>query len=144
MAAVDSKNTLKKRIYKRRKRKTLNLIVIFTITMVVNYFFVNNVYDWADRNMDYSVIISLFFARYSIFLISTGEIVKIENSRLIVLLVGAISALSVISFVRDLFSGQYRLLVEGKLSKEGSIFLIAAIFFFVFIKYLVYEKKRLK
>lgn len=144
MAAVDSKNTLKKRIYKRRKRKTLNLIVIFTITMAINYFFVNNVYDWADRNMDYAVIISLFFARYSIFLISTGEIVKIENSRLIVLLVGAISALSVISFIRDLFSGQYRLLVEDKLSKEGAIFLIAVIFFFVFLKYLVYEKKRIK
>lgn len=142
MAAVDRKNSLKNRIYARRRKKSFSLLVLFFVALAVNYFLVKEIYDWAYGNMEYVIIISVFLALYARLLIISKGVCQISSSRLIFLLVGVVSSVSVISYIRDLSSGQYRFLVDGKISQEASIFIMALIFFLVFVKYFLYEKKR--
>lgn len=124
------------------KRSYLHGIVLFTILAAISIIMEVFGFSWAKR--PYEAILILLLSCVVSF---SERIIKIRNksiykkNRFLFLMIGVISSITVISYVRDIMNNTVKIIKNGLLTEETCIGIIGIMFLCLFFAYLYKEFK---
>ncbi|WP_101773164.1 hypothetical protein [Peptostreptococcus faecalis] len=123
-----------------RKNQYMDMILIFFIFMVFNWLLEMRGIKWAEYPYQYVIPLS-----FSVVVSFSRRLVRFQTReqcnkmKLFYILAGAISMITIISYIRDIMSGTAKVIKSGVLSVETCQFIICLIFMILFLSYLYVE-----
>ncbi len=116
--------------------------VIFAILMIINFALSSFDILWAKKSYQI-IIITLFSCIVAFFelIIKLNKVARYKINRFPFLLIGTISSITVISYIRDVMNNTITVTKGGKLTDESCIFIIGVMFLFLFFAYVYKEFK---
>lgn len=124
------------------RKAYLHGAIIFVFFMAINIILNILGIKWAIY--PYETITAIVFSSVIMFseiTIRTKKQQKYKKNRFIYIMIGAISMITIISYIRDLMSGSVKVLKSGVLTVESCMALISIIFMILFISYVYKELK---
>lgn len=124
------------------KKAYLHGIVVFAFLYIINKFL--NIFGifWAVK--PYGDIIIILFScivSFSEITLRINKRVRYKKNRFTYIMIGTISSITVISYLRDMINHTVKIVENGKLTAESCICLIGLIFMILFFSYLYKEFK---
>lgn len=124
------------------KKAYIHGFSIFAILIIINFALSSFGFLWAKKSYEI-IIITLFSCIVSFFemTIKLNKRARYKRNRFPFLLIGTISSITVISYVRDVINITITITKNGKLTDESCIFIIGVMFLFLFFAYVYKEFK---
>ena len=124
------------------KKSYTHGLFVFVILMAFNFLLSSFNFVWAKKS--YEIIIIVLFScivSFSEMTIKLNRRARYKKNRFPFLLIGIISSITVISYVRDVINDTITITKNGILTDESCIFIIGGMFLGLFFAYLYKEFK---
>ncbi len=127
---------------KIKKEAYLHMGIILVVFLIVNKLLEFYGVRWAQR--PYQTLIAIILATvigFSEVLVRSENQSEYKKDRFLYLLIGAISSVTIIHYIRNIMNGSKKAIINGVITVETSQFIICLIFMVLFFSYVFRESK---